>query len=96
LLYRKIFGDDTKSTTETTQKLWVTTKTTYRLMMKQAGSGMGEEGQVCLGICLTEAKLLTMLQDTPLNHTFPRWTQCNMPKLPGGQSFVSYIAQIYG
>ena len=97
LLYRKIFGDDTKGAAETTKKLRITTKTTYRLMMKQAGSGIsGEGGQVCLGTRPTTAKLLTIPQDTPLNRTFPRWTQRNTPKVPGGPSLVSDIAQIWG
>lgn len=89
-LYRKIFGDSSKSATETTKKLRITTRTTYRLMMKQAGGSMGgEEAQVYLRICPAKAKPLTTPQDDPSNHTFPKWTQRSGPKVSGGDSPVS-------
>lgn len=59
-LNRKMFGDGTSQAAATTQKLRITTKTAYRLMMKQVGSTMGEgQDQVDATMCSAKASLLT-------------------------------------
>ena len=57
-----MFGDGTNQAAVTTQKMRITTKTAYRLMMKQVGSTTGGgQDQVHATMCSTKVRLLTTI-----------------------------------